>query len=77
MGHLSFSPYLGKRAEQVRPGTCLVCLCTDMFGCAERCRWEAGTNERLCSAHTDIEKIQARNALHVADARARKGKAHA
>jgi hypothetical protein len=70
-----YSPYLGKRAEQVRPGTCLVCLCTDLFGCPTGCSWEEGTGHRLCSNHTGAEKIQARNALHTADA-AKKEKRH-
>lgn len=66
----AFPPVLAAAARRVRPGTCMLCGCTDAFGCAEGCVWEPGTDERVCTAHTDPELRQARAALRAADRKA-------
>jgi hypothetical protein len=63
-----FPPVLLARARIAGPGVCICCACTDAFGCSPPCWWEPGTNERLCSNHTEVEKRQARAAIATADA---------
>lgn len=64
------SLYLLGRARVVSPGKCVICGCVESFACPEGCGWEPGTDRRLCTAHTEVEKDQARVALAEADKRA-------
>ena len=64
----AFSRDLLARARRVEPGTCVVCGCTELFACSGGCAWEPDMGERLCTAHVDQMKRQARAALAAADA---------
>lgn len=69
---LALSPYLLRRARVVKPGQCMSCGCTPAFACSGGCAWVAGTQERLCTAHSPVDQAQCREALAIADRKERR-----
>jgi hypothetical protein len=68
----AIAPYLLRRARVVRPGQCVSCGCTPRFACSGGCAWVPGTQERLCTAHGQVDSAQAVEALAEADRKERR-----